>query len=728
MENESTRQSAVEAILERNPNAFRPKIQAGATEEGSAAGTARHNKGCNCKKSGCLKKYCECFQAGIYCGDNCKCIDCKNFEGSEAREAVALTAFQPQDMASRHQPPPHHSPAQNKRQRLAPTHSMHRQQHPPLPAIPVTNRHQPLPAIPEMAARGIPTSRSRSHHNHAPSGELTGHGLSASHSAHQLGGPLGSALSMGANAPVQSSADFLKETMHEMFKRGGLDGVCSLLVSVGHEPVGLAASPDVRSQSQGQSEASAVALHETENAPDIGQDDVLHGNGLTADSITEQQPGVGLGGVSKAYEVRERAVLQEYHVILQKLADRATHKQKEAQQQAPRLSRENSASSSRPPSAPGYADGSQHIMNGPGVAHNSSSNHLPQYPQSGSIQQQQQQPSHHDAASAPQPPVGASFLPPSSSSFLAGNHFGGNSGNGNASIHLPLGVSHVDPDGYLTSPGQPVGSVNPIQTGMGGLTHPSHSGLSNAHQLGFGKPVQTGMGDPNQPGGLYHRGTSGQTLGPRQHMQGSSSRQGSQMTGVSNPLGPSHPASSQASLELRQSAPMLGMQLPPGSVITNPPIQPLTHHSSQLQSQPAGAHFQQQLPSSRAYQAQSFTHALTEASQPLTGQTMHSMASHGSGQGFSHPQGLFSQPLLAQGSGMTSQGFPQPQQVQGSSMQPQSNQSFFSQPHSSQGFYMQPQGQSASARSGQGLASSGLPDGVAHGQSLPDGSAHLPSI
>ena len=49
-------------------------------DEGLVAGTARHNKGCNCKKSGCLKKYCECFQAGIYCGDNCKCIDCKNFE------------------------------------------------------------------------------------------------------------------------------------------------------------------------------------------------------------------------------------------------------------------------------------------------------------------------------------------------------------------------------------------------------------------------------------------------------------------------------------------------------------------------------------------------------------------------------------------------------------------------------------------------------------------------
>lgn len=61
-------------------------------EEGIVAGTARHNKGCNCKKSGCLKKYCECFQAGIFCGDNCKCIDCKNFEvctAKPAQEAIA---------------------------------------------------------------------------------------------------------------------------------------------------------------------------------------------------------------------------------------------------------------------------------------------------------------------------------------------------------------------------------------------------------------------------------------------------------------------------------------------------------------------------------------------------------------------------------------------------------------------------------------------------------------
>ena len=34
--------------------------------------------GCNCKKSRCIRKYCECYNAGLVCGDNCKCENCAN--------------------------------------------------------------------------------------------------------------------------------------------------------------------------------------------------------------------------------------------------------------------------------------------------------------------------------------------------------------------------------------------------------------------------------------------------------------------------------------------------------------------------------------------------------------------------------------------------------------------------------------------------------------------------
>uniref|UniRef100_A0AC35GPG3 CRC domain-containing protein n=1 Tax=Panagrolaimus sp. PS1159 TaxID=55785 RepID=A0AC35GPG3_9BILA len=89
--NSTNRSNAIKSTLERKPKAFSSKIGVGKVNDNTNDVERIHVSGCQCKKSNCMKNYCECYEAKVACTDRCKCRTCRNTEHD--RESIMCDKF-----------------------------------------------------------------------------------------------------------------------------------------------------------------------------------------------------------------------------------------------------------------------------------------------------------------------------------------------------------------------------------------------------------------------------------------------------------------------------------------------------------------------------------------------------------------------------------------------------------------------------------------------------------
>lgn len=99
---EENRSTQLFSTIDRNANAFRPKLLSLGLGEGQKEEVTNKSKlGCSCKKTNCLKKYCDCFHASVSCSAyQCSCINCRNYEGSITRDVLQAKRRRRQEAAA----------------------------------------------------------------------------------------------------------------------------------------------------------------------------------------------------------------------------------------------------------------------------------------------------------------------------------------------------------------------------------------------------------------------------------------------------------------------------------------------------------------------------------------------------------------------------------------------------------------------------------------------------